>query len=552
MLTVKLIFPWGRYYAHAWGINPARLREAEWPPSPWRLLRGLVSTWFRTHPGEVPDTEFIQLIEVLGRELPEIGVCKVSFGRTVHWQPNYGAAGTDEKRGARYKNTRHENCFAAIHGELLFCWPTLKLLPYQLQTLAALLDGLSYFGRAESLCRAAICEGRPEDYPDVGWCRPYFTSDGKTPRRKVSSSCLDVFCPDPLDFRFTDLWSRRAANPQSDSPNAPTHLVEELLSHDMQADGAVRISYQMPSGWPEKWVVRTARAAKRTPKPPVPVGQKVAHYLCFSLQCRVPLLSKFIVPLAEQFRDTANHHLCKVHGDGVSSYAILGHANDRPEGLEGHHQHAFYLPMSHKEDRDGFLRDLHVWCPLGFTQAEIEIFLRIQRLNWGSGKYPVRPVLTAISKEPPSTALFATGKTTSRLWWSASPFVPPRYFYRGGGKKVKLKLKDQPDYQLIECLQSAGVATPGEIRRLSPPGRNPEDAQPLWDIVRVPNNDESLSIQGTNLPIHRNGSNGTGGKERRIGMFFEIEFVEPVALPQPSFGHSCHFGLGLFVPASSQ
>ena len=31
----------GRYYAHPWGINPTRLREAEWPPSPWRLLRAL-------------------------------------------------------------------------------------------------------------------------------------------------------------------------------------------------------------------------------------------------------------------------------------------------------------------------------------------------------------------------------------------------------------------------------------------------------------------------------------------------------------------------------
>ena len=43
-------------------------------------------------------------------------------------------------------------------------------------------------------------------------------------------------------------------------------------------------------------------------------------------------------------------------------------------------------------------------------------------------------------------------------------------------------------------------------------------------------------MQGTNVPVHRNGSNRTRGIERRIGMFFEIEFVEPVALPQPSFG----------------
>jgi len=319
----------------------------------------------------------------------------------------------------------------------------------------------------------------------------------------------------------------------------------------MKADGALVVSYEMPTGWPQKWVVRTPRTAKTSNKRAPSVGPKVAHYLCFSLQCRVPLLPKFIVPLTEQFRDAANHHLCKVHGDGASSYAILGHASDRPEGLEGDHQHAFYLPMSVKGDRDGFLRELHVWCPLGFTQSEIEVFLRINRLNWGGGRYPVRPVLTAMSTELPTDVPFASGKKASRLWQSASPFVPPRYFYRGGGGKTTLKVKDQPEHQLIECLKLAGVTTPGEIRRISPPGRDPLDAQPHWDIVRTPENDTLLSSGSSNVTVHRNSSGGTRGKERRIGMFFEIEFAEPVALPMPSFGHSCHFGLGLFVPVGT-
>jgi hypothetical protein len=38
--------------------------------------------------------------------------------------------------------------------------------------------------------------------------------------------------------------------------------------------------------------------------------------------------------------------------------------------------------------------------------------------------------------------------------------------------------------------------------------------------------------------------------EQRVGGLFEIEFVGPVALKQPAFGYSCHFGLGLFVPAA--
>jgi CRISPR-associated protein Csb2 len=543
MTTIQLTFPWGRYYAHPWGINPTRLREPEWPPSPWRLQRALVSAWFRAHPGQVPDALCIALVESLSRELPEIGTGKVSFGHTVHWQPNYGAAGTEDKADAAYKNTRHENHFAAVSGTVFFRWPNMDLAPQLRRTLETLLAELTYFGRAESLCHAEICETEPASN-DTGWCRA-------TGGRKISATCRDVFCPNPADFRFTDLWSRRAANLAPDSPDAPPHLVDTLLSSEMKPDGAAWFSYQMPDGWPQNWVVRTPRTARPANKPAPSAGPKVAHYLCFSLQCRVPLLPKFIVPLSEKFRAAANHHLCRVHGEGTPSFALLGHAKDRPDDAKGDHQHAFYLPMSARNAAEGFLSELHVWCPYGFTQAEVEILLRINRLDWGGGKYPVRPVLTAMSKEPPSDAPFSTGRTASCVWRSASPFVPPRYFYRGSSNKLTLKVKDQPEYQLIECLKAAGITTAGEIRRLSLPGRNPHDGQAQWDIVRTPESEDPILNGTANVPVHRPSSSGGLRKERRVGMFFEIEFVQPVALPVPAFGHSCHFGLGLFQPIMS-
>ncbi|GEM_PF-1442572 len=550
MVTIKLSFPWGRYYAHPWGINPTRLREAEWPPSPWRLLRALVSAWFRAHPGQVPNADCITLIEALGTELPDIGFGKISFGHTVHWQPNYGAAGSEEKANASYKNTRHENHFVAVHGAVLFRWSNVELPPVTRQMFESLLAELSYFGRAESLCHAEVCSDEP-DPTDVGWCRPSLSADG-IHARKISASCRDVFCPNPRDFRITDLWARRAAGLAPDAPKAPAHLVDELLSSDMKADGAFTVSYQMPTGWPERWVVRTPRTAKPTNTPAPSEGPKVAHYLCFSLQCRVPLLLKFIVPLSERFRAAANFHLCRVHGNGASSFALLGHAKDRPADAKGDHQHAFYLPMRARNGAEGFLSELHVWCPYGFTQSETEILLRIDRLDWGRGKYPVRPILTAMAKESPSDAPFSTGKTASRVWRSASPFVPPRYFYRGSSGKLTLKAKDQPEHQLVECLKAEGIRTAGEIRRLAPPGRNFHDGQAQWDIVRTPENENPILNDTASITVHRPGSSGNPEKERRVGMFFEIEFAEPVLFPVPALGHSAHFGLGLFIPWSGE
>ena len=123
----------------------------------------------------------------------------------------------------------------------------------------------------------------------------------------------------------------------------------------------------------------------------------------------------------------------------------------------------------------------------------------------------------------------------------------PRYFSRGSGNKMTLKEKDRPERQLAECLKAAGVTTTGEIRRISPPDSGAVAGQSQWDAVRTPET-EQVTGEGMNVTAHQNSSDGRRGKKRRVGLFFEIGFVEPVTLPLPAFGHSCHFGLGLFVP----
>lgn len=50
----------------------------------------------------------------------------------------------------KYKKTRHENHFAAIHDPVIFNWPHLSLSQEGL--LREVLAGLSYFGMAESIC----------------------------------------------------------------------------------------------------------------------------------------------------------------------------------------------------------------------------------------------------------------------------------------------------------------------------------------------------------------------------------------------------------------
>ena len=548
MTAIQITFPWGRYYAHPWGLNPVRLREAEWPPSPWRLLRALMSSWFRGNPGIAPSGDTVALIESLGRVLPEIGMGKVVFGHTVHYQPR--PAG-EEQRDACYKNTRHENHFVAVHGAVIFRWRDISLSQAHETLLARLLADLSYFGRAESICQAELITTQTTEVPGIGWCLP-------TGGRRISAQCRDVFCSNPKDFRITDLWARRADNPKVDSPDASKHLVDALISTDMKSDGAQWISYEMPADWPINRVVRTPRATCED-RNPVNDGPRIARYLRFSLQCRVPLQPKFTVPLAEQFRKAANVHFSKEFGNGQSSFALFGHSKDRPEDVVGDHQHAFYLPTrnfgnSEELVHHRMITDLHVWCPYGFTRRETQILLRIERLVWKDGRYPVRPVLTAMSMEPPKEILLATGRVNSCVWRSETPFVPPWHFYRGDRSKPKMREAHSPERQLIECLHQAGVTTLGEVRRLSLSEMQMEPVEsmpptPMWSIVRAPDGEENPFADAVTLETHINGSNpGRTRNHQCIGFFMEIRFEREVALPMPAFGSSSHFGLGLFVP----
>ncbi len=554
MFTIQIKLHWDRFHAHPWGQNPGRVKEAEWPPSPWRLLRSLASAWFRSHPGMAHSEELRTLIEALGKRLPLIGIGKVSFSQTVHYQPNYAKRDKES-----YGTTRHENHFAATSQPICFRWNDLSLDDPQKFLLTTLLEHVSYFGRADSICEATL---QPDNWPepkDFSWCKPCLSGENK-PQRRIDPKCRDVFCPEPSSFQLTDLWQRRTSGTTAE--NAPVHLVNQMLATDMLVDGGCLVSYEMPKGWPQDWVVKTPRTEKKPDKPLPSDGPKVARHLRFSLQCRVPIATKFTVTLAELFRAAANHHLCKVHGNGAQSPALLGKNAHGP--LEGH-QHAFFLPMAQDDSQPGMLTDLHLWCPMGLTRAEVDVLLRIRQLSWGKGRFPVNPVLIAMSNEPPPDTKLATGDGAtqplrSRVWQSATPFIPPGHFFRGDKSNPKVKANATPEMQLAKALSEAGATTPVMIHRLPAfqhsalPTTNTAGIplMPAWDIVRAPEGDDISVLpfdQAIEVAAHQN-SSGANNKahHRRIGFFMQLTFDEPVTLPMPAFGHSSHFGLGLFVP----
>ena len=285
----------------------------------------------------------------------------------------------------------------------------------------------------------------------------------------------------------------------------------------------------------------------------------VAHYMSFrtSMPCTIP--PKFTVPLAEQFRSEASRQFVRRFGSDETILPLLVILRTGRSmwwlSISTH-----YLPTQSLRpqlgEEGGFITELHVWCPYGLTGAETQVLLGIQRLIWKDGRYPVRPVLTTMSKEPPADLPLATGRVASKIWRTMTPFVPPRHYRRKAGSGVKVRESESPESQLIRYLRMAGVQTAGEVRRLglADDVRKPLSSMPpmpLWTIVRAPEDQEIGRNQAVLSPVHTPaGDRARKEHHQRVGFFFEITFRTETALPMPAWGHSNHFGLGLMVPAT--
>jgi len=201
--------------------------------------------------------------------------------------------------------------------------------------------------------------------------------------------------------------------------------------------------------------------------------------------------------------------------------------------LEGH-RHAFYLPTD--EDGDGRLDHLTIIAEMAFGPREVKALDRMQQLKWNEGE-PLSLVLLAIGLAEAIAAPRLLGPATT--WVSTTPFLVSRH------QKMRGQRKDPPELLGLENQRAfARQVLVEEIARLR------QSCPHLPDPVSV----EPLNAEHR-LGVHRlrpiqfkrfRRKRGDDGGRRAAGAF-RIVFPEPVRGPF-CLGHSCHFGLGLFVP----
>lgn len=511
----RIGFPAKKFHATPWNkqVNEG---VVEWPPSPWRLLRAFIFTWYHKARSNIEEALVKRIIEKLC-EPPVYLLPPVSFGHTRHFMPLFD--GTPVKIFDTFVNVSKDE-------RLYVQWDNLRLTDEESKALAILLNRIGYLGRAESWV-----EMKPiARLPGLPNSRPFIEGDDLPPS---SESVALLCCQSPEEY---ESWKLRFSQETSTSmkrgrPRARTYLPEDLF-HTLLADtGELKVQgWSQPPG--SKWIeyLRPSNIFEVTP---VGMGgykndldnPTVAR---FAVASQVPPRLTDAVSLAERI------HKALV---SRSKSPVFTGCDDNGKRLSGH-RHAFILCESNLtfgRGKRGEITHITLYAPDGFGADERKALDSLVKI-WGHGGHDVQLILIGLGKPDDFSGSEERGLCPlldrSQTWISRTPFIPtrhPKATRTGIPKKDESGLqKGSPEHDLRRLLRENGFPDPIKIEPVL--STNLAGHHTRW------------------LAFRRARKHGDGVKAGENGFGFKVEFAEAVGGPI-ALGYGCHFGLGLFVPA---
>ncbi len=517
-VTLKLRFPAGRYHATPWGrhVNEG---VAEWPPSPWRLLRALVATWLRKCP-ELNETAVRRVLEQLISP-PMFYLPPARVAHTRHYMPW-------EKKGPADRTLVFDTFVAVGRKDpVIVHWPDATLSADDQQTLSRLVENQTTLGRAEGWVCAELADSATTDWN----CGPSSTAD-------TNQELVSVFCPDPTP---TTVFGDEHYPPPPDSKKLKKGLKPEEYLFDCprwhlcldteiihkerwpQVPGARWVSYIRPADAFTKTVLPTSQQSFRREQP------TVARFLLDSPV--LPLVTD-TVRVAEAFRRAIMSRFerwCRQHPaeaevfrrtDNPERFAspVLSGKDPNGQMLTGH-GHAHYLPTAEGTDRRR-VTHLTVLATNGFGPGEVAALTGLRSFRYSEGD-PLRVQLVGLGA-PADFRHRLLG--TAKVWESATPFVGPQHVGRSGRDRYLRKAIRREIRRVAERgLLSADVAATVQVETIIPPLSSPRPFEFRRNRERA----------------------GDDGYRRPCGTF-RLTFSDPVAGPF-CLGYASHYGLGLFA-----
>jgi CRISPR-associated protein Csb2 len=563
MIGISIQFLTGRYHATPWDkqVNEGAV---EWPPSPWRIMRALISAYYRS-PAPPEKKQVSRLLEKLAAKPPTYHVpMEMGSAHMQHYMPLRKQATTKIydtfyvfPGGASLDSDSDEN-------KVVVSWAQVQLEDAEQDILRSLCEGVSYLGRAESWAELLVVND--ETKIDLCGMKPITVADA------AQGGDLQVLCPLSAEkaagfcLAMQTMMPPTTAKKGSKKASSSTisklpQTLMDLLELDINTlyqqgwngiPGAQWVSYTEP----EKTTVRLNNSAQSRQ----PYSVNMARY---ALSCTVlPSISK-AVSVGERFRRSLMSRT-KDEGKSVSP-TFSGKNPDRDVNQEESnfaigHQHAYYLPEVNRAT--GKIEQIVVFSAQCFNARDLTALGRLSKV-WGDGNFEIITVLMSLGKVADfvvarqQSSPIAQVIGCSKHWQSLTPMVLPRHskkryipdtqFLVDGVEDQALRLLSQlPHLDLPE------MAIKREV--FDHPGVRLRDRE-LWlaafdrddnPIVRVRTIDEGVT-QYRSGAFQKSRYHGEGKKASDAGYWLELEFAQlqsgPIAI-----GYAAHFGLGVFSP----
>ncbi len=409
-LTIK--FDLGRYHANPWGshVNDAAV---EWPPSPWRLLRGLYSVG-RTHLAlSERQADLDRALAALATAPPPtFQLPPAEAAHTRHYMPVPG--------GASEKSAKILDGFLAVDpGAELVAWWEADLDAAAHDALAEAARALGYVGRSESVCTAGL---RSDTTPVEPLAKPLEDFAGAT----TELDTIDLLCVDAedpigaLSISVADIRRERQARPPG----------TRAVAYGVPGLGAVGRERKRRDALAPNLALFRLRGASR------------------------PALTE-AVAAGQLLRSALQSQFGRLH-DGGKSVTFSGRAGEDRRRDQHQHAHFLALPDEHGRRVDRLL----VWAPEGFGDGEVAALGAVRKLwAWerddGSTDLPL--ALGALGRSQEMALPGALGP--AREWKSLTPFGLVRH------PKVKLgKTTDSAEEQVARELAYRGFPKARSIK----------------------------------------------------------------------------------------
>lgn len=490
MIGLELRFLAGRFHGNGWH-HAHNEGIPEWPPSPWRVLRALVSAAYAE---EISPSDVEPLMEKL-RALPRYRLPPAVDAHTRHYMPDPG--------DANHKRSKVFDAFVAVEGgatepePVTIAW-AVSLTPDERTLLARLCRRVSYLGRAESWTDVRVV-----DVDGDRWgCWPE--------EREAGAAATTLLALEPAES--LDAWGKEQPKPKK-GVDVPRTLWDVLTFDGRRyrdegwsaVPGTRLVRYIFAQAPFRRAVVPWARV-RETERP------TVARY---AIRSAVLPSMRDALAIGERLRASAMSQSRRISGDARTVFS--GHGDGASD-----HRHAMYLSSSDDPTNSsrGVIDHLTIAARAGFESEDIVALQALRRL-WGRGGHDLELILVGVGKAADFGGMAlprAPALAASRVWESATPFVPVRF-----PKVVRGISTDTIEQQLRRgCEQLLGE---------SPVAITPFGDRSLWARFR------------------RRRKDGGGRRGPDLALGARLTFEHPVRGPI-ALGYGAHFGLGLFVPVA--